>query len=129
MGKMVITQRLITERRLELTEADWAKRNERLERNRPWTAIPLPYMTAFTNHLEPCPFCGGAPKINSLWNERSGFYSIKLDCRHYSMVDCGDWYRQLSRAGLDWNYRVRHQRGEPLKIAPHFYKGERWHDD
>lgn len=125
MGKMIITQRWVTERRLELTDEDWVLRNERDKRRR---AKPLPYMLAFTRHLEPCPFCGNAPKINSLWNDKSGFFSIKLNCYHGSIIDCGDWYRQLSRAGLDWNYRVRYHRGEPLKIAPHFYKGERRYD-
>ena len=126
MGRIIVVRRWVEERRLELTDEDWSLREERDKRRRPYTAKPMRYMLAFTRHLEPCPYCGNAPKINSLWNAKSGFNSIKLVCCRENTLDCGDWYKQLSRAGLDWNYRVRHQRGEPLKSVPHFYKNERY---
>ena len=127
MGKLVVVRHWVEERRIELTDEDWRLHEERREQKyRMETyAKPVPYMEAFIRHLEVCPYCGKAPRIHGLWKDRHGFYSIKLTCCMENGLDCGDWYKQLSRAGLDWNYRVRHQRGEPLKSVPHFYKNER----
>ena len=127
MGKLVVVRHWVEERRIELTDEDWRLHEERREQKyRMETyAKPVPYMEAFTRHLEVCPYCGKAPRIHGLWKDRHGFYCIKLTCCMENGLDCGDWYKQLSRAGLDWNYRVRHQRGEPLKSVPHFYKNER----
>ena len=122
MGKLIV--RWVTERELVLTDEDWKLHDERQERKCSYGVKPLPYMVAFTHHLKPCPHCGNAPRISSLWNSKSGFYSIKLGCCMKNSLDCGDWYRQLSRAGLDWNYRVRHQYGEPLKTVPHYHEKE-----
>lgn len=126
MGYIEITRRWVEEKRLILTDADWKLREERRERKQESEigAKPLPYMEAFVRHLEKCPFCGKTPKIQALMNGSGHYYSIKLTCCEKDMLNCGDWYKQLSRAGLDWNYRVRHQRGEPLKTVPHRYRME-----
>ena len=127
MGKLITIKRWVEESHLELTDEDWKLRDERRDRRHQseFCAVPTPHMRAFIRHLEKCPVCGQAPRINSLWNDRHGFYSIKLVCCMENGLDCGDWYAQLSRAGLDWNYRVRHQRGEALKVVPHRYRNER----
>ncbi|MBR7189197.1 MAG: hypothetical protein IKD53_11675 [Clostridia bacterium] len=126
MGKLIITRRWVEERQLILTDEDWKLHDERQRRRQKAEigARPLPYMEAFTRQLEPCPFCGQAPRISALWKDKVGFYSIKLGCCLKNCLDCGDWYKQLSRAGLDWNYRVRHQQGKQLKSVPHRYRRE-----
>lgn len=127
MGKLVIVRRWVEERHIEFTREDLELHDARREQKSQMEICPkpLPYMEAFTRHLEVCPYCGKAPRIHGLWKDKRGFYSIKLTCCMENDLECGDWYKQLSRAGLDWNYRVRHQRGEPLKSVPHFYKNER----
>lgn len=124
MGKLIAIKRWVEESHLELTDEDWKLRDERRDRRHQcaFRATPTPHMRAFVQHLEKCPVCGREPRICGLWKDRYGFYSIKLMCCMENGLDCGDWYEQLSRAGLDWNYRVRHQRGEALKAVPHRYR-------
>lgn len=124
MGQLIITRRWVTERRLILSDEDWKLHDERQERKKGYDVEPLPYMVAFTRHLEPCPFCGNAPRISTLWKDRRGYYTFKLTCCEKDYLNCGDWYTQLSRAALSWNYRVRHKRGEPVKMVKHYSGGD-----
>ena len=126
MGKMIITQRYIgwvMEKHLELTAADYALREKRqAERyDAGFTPRILGWQKRVMQHLEPCPDCGKQPYCNCTWREKDGYnYKLMCDCYPQGMLECGDWYRQLSRAGLDWNFRVRHEKGEPHKFCPHW---------
>ena len=126
MGKIEVTRRFVgweVTRRLVLTNEDYALREKRRESRQEDALNPriFGWHRRFVNHLEPCPYCGKQPLVNCIWKPDEG-YSYKLVCNGYphGMLECGDWYEQLSRAGLDWNYRVRHERGEPLRHCPHW---------
>lgn len=126
MGQIVITRRWVgweITRRLELTDADYALREKRRKDKKDGEYEPrvLGWQERFMRHLEPCPYCGKQPHCNCTWNARDGYdYKLMCDCYPNGMLDCGDWYHQLSRAGLDWNFRVRIERGEPRKVCPHW---------
>ena len=124
MGKMVITRRYVgwvEDRRLELTTDDLALREKRRAAKYGEGFRPriFGWQTRFMEHLEPCPFCGKKPRCNCTWDEDDG-YDYKLMCCDEGMLGCGDWYNQLSRAGLDWNFRVRLARGGPRRFCPHW---------
>ena len=124
MGKMVITRRYVgwvEERKLVLTPEDFALREKRRAAKYDDPLIPriLGWQRRFMKHLEPCPYCGEKPRCGCIWDERRG-YDYKLVCCEKGMLNCGDWYPQLSRAGLDWNFRVREARGEKHRHCPHW---------
>lgn len=108
---MIITRRYVgwvEDRRLELTHEDYALRKKRQEErwNGQLSPAMFPWHYAFVKHLRKCPFCRGTPYILATWDTENG-YDYKIQCPHdCGLINCGDWYRQLSRAGLDWNYRV-----------------------
>ena len=124
MGKMVITRRYVgwvEERKLVLTPDDFALREKRraAKYDDPLSPRILGWQKRFTEHLEPCPHCGKKPRCGCIWDERRG-YNYKLVCCEKGMLNCGDWYPQLSRAGLDWNFRVREARGAKHRFCPHW---------
>ena len=124
MGKMVITRRYVgwvEERKLVLTPEDFALSEKRRAAKYDDPLIPriLGWQRRFMKHLEPCPYCGEKPRCGCIWDERRG-YNYKLVCCEKGMLNCGDWYPQLSRAGLDWNFRVREARGEQHRHCPHW---------
>ena len=117
MGHIEITRRWVEERRLVLTIEDIQKSNERLIRKNGMFTTTLGWHKRFTKRLERCPYCGRTPRLLSGWRPEYGF-SYKYVCDEGDM-NCGDWYYQLSRAGLDWNYRVREKYGECNRPVPH----------
>lgn len=121
MGKLVTTRRWVVETRLELTDEDLAIREKRRKARYEEGLSPriFRWQKNFMNHLEPCPYCGEKPRCGCIWDERRG-YNYKLVCCEKGMLNCGDWYPQLSRAGLDWNFRVREARGEQHRHCPHW---------
>ena len=124
MGKMVITRRYVgwvEDRRLELTTDDFVLREKRRAAKHDDGFEPriFGWQKRFVEHLEPCPYCGKKPRFGCTWDKRRG-YDYKLVCCERGMLNCGDWYPQLSRAGLDWNFRVREARGEQHRHCPHW---------
>lgn len=124
MGRMVITRRYVgwvEDRRLELTVDDFALREKRRAAKYDDGCRPrlFGWQKRFLEHLEPCPYCGKKPRFQCIWDEDDG-YDYKIVCCEQGMINCGDWYPQLSRAGLDWNFRVRMERGGPHKHCPHW---------
>jgi len=117
MGHIVITRRWVVERHLELSIEDVQKREERQERDCGTFPAIFGWHRRFTEHLEKCPHCGRSPQLMSRWCPKWGF-DYKYICDE-GYMDCGDHYPQLSRAGLDWNYRVREAKGGPHRHAPH----------
>lgn len=124
MGKLILERRYVgwvTERRLILTHEDYELRRQRRERKQNGEIDPalLTWHYSFLYHLEKCPYCGLPPYINATWEPKKGYdYKIQCSC-DAGLINCGDWYRQLSRAGLDWNYRAREAAGGPHKHCPH----------
>lgn len=124
MGKMVITRRYVgwvEERKLALAPEDFALREKRRAAKHGDDYAPriFGWQKRFVEHLESCPYCGKKPICGCIWDERRG-YDYKLVCCEKGMLNCGDWYPQLSRAGLDWNFRVRIARGEQYRHCPHW---------
>lgn len=117
MGHIEITRRWVEDRRLILTAEDLKKHDERLMRNNGTFPAILGWHRRFTKRLEKCPYCGKAPRLLSGWRPEYGF-DYKYVCDEGDL-HCGDWYSQLSRAGLDWNYRVRETQGEWHRHVPH----------
>ena len=120
MGRIVITRRWVVERKLELTIEDVALREKRRAAKCGDGLDPhiFGWQKRFMGHLESCPYCGKKPICGCTWDKKRG-YDYKLVCCEKGILNCGDWYPQLSRAGLDWNYRVRIVNGEPYRHAPH----------
>ena len=120
MGRIVTTRRWVVERKLELTLEDVALREKRRAAKFGDGLDPhiFGWQKRFMEHLESCPYCGKKPICGCTWDKKRG-YDYKLVCCEKGMLNCGDWYPQLSRAGLDWNYRVRIVKGEPYRHAPH----------
>jgi hypothetical protein len=111
--------------RLELTHEDYLLREKRRQERQDGELAPslLPWHESFVKRLSKCPLCGEMPRINAMWRPKYG-YSYKIECPNdCGMINCGDWYDQLSRAGLDWNYRTQEAAGMPHKHCPH-WKGK-----
>ena len=123
MGHIEVTRRWVVERRLVLDDQDYVKRIQRREQRQEEAIQPalFAWHEAFTKRLEKCPHCGRTPELSATWDVKRG-YSYKYVCSSYhrGILDCGDWYPQLSRAGLDWNYRVWREKGMPYKHCPHW---------
>ena len=123
MGKLTVTRRYVgwvEDRRLELTLEDYELRNKRREEKHGYAPALLPWHEKFVQRLKPCPYCLETPYINATWQEEDG-YDYKIQCPNdCGMINCGDWYNQLSRAGLDWNYRAQEAAGGPHKHCPHW---------
>ncbi|MBR3740592.1 MAG: hypothetical protein IKN04_09040 [Clostridia bacterium] len=122
MGKLIVTRRYVEERRLELSIEDLALRNKRLREKANGELKPslLPWHHTFVKRLDQCPCCKAHPYIRALWNPEEG-YEYKILCPNSCRtINCGDWYHQLSRAGLDWNYRAQEAAGWPHKHCPHW---------
>lgn len=128
MGQRVITRRYVgwvTESRLELTNADYEKRRKRKEKrqNEEYDPVLFPWHYAILRRLDKCPYCGETPYLSATWRPDKG-YDYKIQCPNdCATINCGDWYGQLSRAGLDWNYRAREAAGAPHKHCPHWKGG------
>jgi len=117
MGHIEVHRRWVVEKRLVLDDGDFVKQKQR----RKWrqeTAL-LQWHKSFSKRLEKCPYCGKVPYLSAFWFQNQYSYKYNCGCYHKGMLDCGDWYGQLSRAGLDWNYRVRMEKGMPYKHCPH----------
>ena len=117
MGHIEVTRRWVVERHLVLDNLDFAKQKQRREQRK--EAALLPWHQSFSKRLEKCPYCGKTPYLSAIWFQEEYSYKYHCGCYHKGMLDCGDWYKQLSRAGLDWNYRVRMEKGMPYKHCPH----------
>lgn len=124
MGRMIITRRYVgyvEDRHLELTLNDIALRDKRRKDRQDGQFRPslLPWHDSFVKHLDKCPYCGEPPYILASWRPENG-YCYKIQCPNdCHLINCGDWYHQLSRAGLDWNYRALEAAGGPHKHCPH----------
>lgn len=116
MGKIEV----VKHRMLKLSDSDILLREKRRKAKSAGELFPelLSWHYSFVKHLEHCPYCGGLPRISAVWDSKNG-YEYKMRCCESGLLGCGDWYPQLSRAGLDWNYRVRLENGEPYKYCPH----------
>ena len=124
MGKLIITRRYVgwvEERHLRLTHEDFELREKRRKDKQDGEISPslLPWHDAFVKRLDRCPHCGELPHVTAIWDPKSE-YHYKMQCPNdCHMINCGDWYDQLSRAGLSWNYRVLEAAGGPHKHCPH----------
>ena len=124
MGKLIVTRRYVgwvTEQRLELTHEDYVLRTKRRKEKQDGQVFPslLPWHDSFVKRLDKCPRCGKLPYIAATWRPDEG-YDYKIQCPNdCGLINCGDWYGQLSRAGLDWNYRAREAAGAPHRHCPH----------
>lgn len=124
MGK-ILTE-TVMRRRLLLDNRDYALHAERSRRKSQRELHPaiLPWHERFAARLDPCPYCGEQPRYNVIFDDEDG-YEYKFNCCEKGGLGCGDWYPQLSRAGLSWNVRARHEKGEPYRIVPHKHQGGR----
>ena len=52
---------------------------------------------SFTPHVDPCPYCGGKPKVEH--KEGTGFRFVCPTCQDRLQL----WNRTLAGAALDWN--------------------------
>lgn len=114
MGRIVVRKVLSLERRLELTEQDIEKHNRRRER---WNAQNVhpdatEHEKRFAEQLLRCPLCGKRPRFLKTTGYSSSGYEYKLTCDLHVentryKLSCGDWFSTPSRAGRDWNERVR----------------------
>ena len=113
MGRMFEREVCYTERIVELTAEDLRKRSLREKKRQELELSPgiTAHERAFAKRLLPCPICGKTPMYHKITVERSpGGYDYKFDCViHLEShgLECGDWFYSVSRAGRDWNERVR----------------------
>lgn len=119
MGHIEITRHWDEERHLVLSIEDvrLSERRRRKRQDSECHPVLLGWQHCFTKKLDKCPYCGKAPRLLALWRPEYG-WDYKYVCSD-GYLDCGDWYEQLSRAGLDWNYRVRETQGAPHKHVRH----------
>lgn len=116
MGRMFEREVCYTERIVELTAEDLRKRSLRTKKRQELELSPgiTAHEKAFAKQLLPCPICGKTPMYHKIAVERSpGGYDYKFDCViHLEShgLECGDWFYSVSRAGRDWNERVRKER-------------------
>lgn len=111
MGRIVC----YTERRLELTQEDLQKRQERqaLRQTREISPAITRHEKRIAEHLLKCPFCGKTPRYSKIACVSSSGYSYKMHCDLHVgcegnvALDCGDWFDTPTKAGRDWNERVR----------------------
>lgn len=109
MGRIVYALRV--ERCLELSAEDVCKQKER--RTRRQTCEISPGITGselrFIKHLLKCPVCGKEPHYLKIACKSPTGYEYKLDCQIHPgyYLSCGDWFDTPSKAGFDWNKRVR----------------------
>ena len=111
---------IVEHRVLTLSNSDVLLREKRRKAKSESEISPdlLDWHRSFVKRLERCPYCGNFPRIGAIWDSDTG-YEYKMRCCEEGMLGCGDWYPQLSRAGLDWNYRVRIENGGAYKHCPH----------
>lgn len=116
MGRMIEREVRYTERIVELTAGDLRKRSLREKKRQELELSPgiTAHERAFAKRLLPCPICGKTPMYHKITVERSpSGYDYKFDCViHLEShgLECGDWFYSVSRAGRDWNERVRKER-------------------
>lgn len=116
MGRMIEREVRYTERIVELTAGDLRKRSLREKKRQELELSPgiTAHERAFAKRLLPCPICGKTPMYHKITVERSpSGYDYKFDCViHLEShgLGCGDWFYSVSRAGRDWNERVRKER-------------------
>lgn len=116
MGRMFEREVCYTERIVELTAEDLRKRSLRTKKRQELELSPgiTAHEKAFAKRLLPCPICGKTPMYHKIAVERShSGYDYKFDCvMHLEShgLECGDWFYSVSRAGRDWNERVRKER-------------------
>lgn len=116
MGRIVMRE--IRYMELELSAEDYEKCRKRKALRDEMELNPKPtrHELSFAEKLEKCPFCGKTPRYNKICT-KSGRYSYKMNCGLHDRLpgnifplDCGDWFKTPSRAGRDWNERVRKAR-------------------
>lgn len=114
MGRIVERKVCYTEYYLELTEEDLRKQQKRreLRQQREISPAILEHEKRFAEHLLKCPICGNTPRFSKVAYRQHGLYSYKLHCDLHdgygsSLLTCGDWFNTPSKAGWDWNERVR----------------------
>lgn len=116
MGGMTVGRIVCyTERRLELTQEDLQIRQKRqaLRQGRKNTPLVTEHERRFAEHLLKCPFCGRTPYYRKFTFSGRDGYAYKLVCTPHAehkesmFLECGDWFDTPSKAGRDWNERVR----------------------
>ena len=111
MGRMVKRLVRYTDLYLELTDEDLQKQRARNELRQKFEISPdvTAHEKRFAERLLKCPICGKTPHYLKIACDSKSGYSYKMDCDIHvgSMLGCGDWFDTPSRAGRDWNDRVR----------------------
>lgn len=99
---------------LELTQEDLQKQRERQALRQGWELSPpvTEHEKRFAEHLLKCPFCGKTPRYSKIACNHPNGYDYKLHCDLHdgygsTFLLCGDWFDTPSKAGRDWNERVR----------------------
>lgn len=117
MGKIVMRE--IRYMELELSAEDFEKQKKRKALREEMELSPkiTRHEMRFAERLEKCPFCGKTPRYNKICSIKRGTNSYKMTCDFHDQfpgnifsLDCGDWFKTPSRAGRDWNERVRKAR-------------------
>lgn len=119
MGKIVLREIRYVQRELELSEEDIEKRIKRAALKQEMEVSPNPtgHEKRFAERLEKCPFCGKTPRYMKISDNNQSEFSYKMVCDIHipgpgNIFDlgCGGWFATPSRAGRDWNERVRKAR-------------------
>ena len=128
MGRMVKRLVRYTDIYLELTDEDLKKQRERNELRQKWEISPAvtAHEKRFAECLLKCPICGKTPHYLKIACESKSGYSYKMDCDIHvgSMLGCGDWFDTPSRAGRDWNDRVRIARAKERRYSDRGLMGD-----
>lgn len=123
MGKIVLREIRHVEKVLKLSEDDYEKRRKRtaLRDEIELRAKPTRHELRFAEKLEKCPFCGKTPRYMKICSIKRGTNSYKMTCDIHNQepqaiyfLDCGGWFATPSKAGRDWNERVRKARMDRL---------------
>lgn len=116
MGWLERKSELVECYELHLTELDIAKQKSRMKNFVQWNIRPLMtrHEKQFLLRLEKCPICGRTPHFLKVRNRDKGCYEYKATCPEWhhdaSEIGFGDWFCSVSRAGRDWNERVRREK-------------------
>lgn len=117
MGKIVLRRIVIRELELSAEDLEKQKKRKALRNEMELNPKPTRHELRFAEKLEKCPFCGKTPRYMKICSIKRGQNSYKMTCDFHDRfpgnifnLDCGDWFKTPSRAGRDWNERVRKAR-------------------